>query len=147
MHEPEVPPSSQMRFRAEPRTRWNDDDRYGVLNNAVYTTLFEEARLAYFESLGIMQDDHSPFFLLQANVRFLAPGRGGQCVTVEAATVALGTKSISQAYRVRGADGSAWCEAEAVLVTVDTTTMTSQPMSARLRAAVADWEAGRETPG
>ena len=142
MHEPEVPPSSQMRFRVELRTRWNDDDRYGVLNNAVYMTLFEEARLAYFESLGIMRDGHFPFLLLQTNVRFLAPGRGGQGVSVEAATVALGTKSIAQAYRVRGADGSAWCEAEAVLVTVDTATMTSQPMSPKLRTAVAEWEAG-----
>ena len=28
-------------------TRWSDEDKQGVLNNAVYLTLFEEARLGF----------------------------------------------------------------------------------------------------
>jgi len=38
-----VPPSEAIRFRARCRTRWSDEDSQGVLNNAVYLTLLEEA--------------------------------------------------------------------------------------------------------
>ncbi len=140
MHEPDVPESEALRFRIERRTRWCDEDRFGVLNNAIYMTLFEEARLAYFEQLGVVEDGRFPFLLAQTNVRFLAPGRGGQRVTLEVATRALGTKSILQVYRVRGQDGEAWCEAEALLVTVDVGTLQTKPMGAALRAAVTDFE-------
>ena len=34
------------------RTRWCDEDNQNVLNNAVYMTLLEEARVAYFLQLG-----------------------------------------------------------------------------------------------
>ena len=140
MQVPEVPESSALRYRVERRTRWCDEDRFGVLNNAIYMTLFEEARLAYFEQLGVIEDGQFPFLLAQTNVRFLAPGRGGQRVTLEMATKTLGTKSIVQVYRVRGQDGTAWCEAEALLVTVDVKTLQTKPMASALRAAITDFE-------
>jgi len=98
---PQVPDSSAMRFRARVHTRWSDEDNQDVLNNAVYMTLMEEARHAYFSSLGLLDGNRFPFLLAQCNVRFVAPGRGGVDLLVETATVHLGTSSFLQAYRMR----------------------------------------------
>lgn len=141
MEAPHVPPSEAVRFRATLWTRWSDEDNQGVLNNAVYLTLFEEARHRYFGSLGLLDGNRFPFLLLQCDVRFLRPGRGGVPVTAEIATTALGTSSIAQAYRIAPADGSApWCEAAALLVCVDAATGRSVPMPQVFRERVAAFE-------
>ena len=109
-----------MGFQVRLRTRWSDEDNHGVLNNAVYLTLLEEARFAYFSQLGQLAENRFPFVLAQCNVAYLAPGRGGREVEVELATTQVGTSSFTQAYRVRDvATGAVWCEAQARLVCVD----------------------------
>ena len=136
MDAPQVPPSPEMPFRTRLRTRWSDEDNQSVLNNPVYMTLFEEARHAYFSEHGMLSENKFPFLLLQTNVRFVAPGRGGEGVFVELATTHAGRSSFSQAYRVRSADGETWCEAEAVLVLVDAETGRAAPMSDAFRTAL-----------
>lgn len=116
---PDVPPSEALSFRAHLRTRWSDEDNHGVLNNAVYSTLFEEGRLLYFSRLAALRENRFPFLLAQTNVRFLRPGRGGEEVVVEMGTRHLGRTSFVQAYRVVDAQGVAWAEAEAACVFVD----------------------------
>jgi acyl-CoA thioesterase FadM len=129
-----------MRFRARLRTRWSDDDLQGVLNNAVHPTLLEEARLAYCRELGLMRGRAFPFLLLQSNVRYLRPGRGGVEVTVELRTTRLGTRSIEQAYRLLGPEGEVWCEAQALLVAYDPGSGASAPLDEELRARIARFE-------
>lgn len=101
MERPPVPAPEAMRFRVRLRTRWSDEDNHGVMNNAVFLTLLEEARFAYFAQLGELEENRFPFVLAQCNVAFLAPGRGGREVEVELATTHLGLTSFTQAYRVR----------------------------------------------
>ena len=117
-------------------TRWSDEDNQHVLNNAVYMTLFEEARHRYFSGLGLLRDGRFPFLLLQTLVRFVHPGRGDQDVRVEIGTTHLGRSSIQQAYRVMDTDGTLWCEGEALLVVVDAESGKSKPMDAQFRQAV-----------
>jgi acyl-CoA thioester hydrolase len=140
METPQIPDSSALRFRARCHTRWSDEDNQSVLNNAVYLTLFEEARHAYFGSLDLLSGNRFPFLLVQCNLRFLRPGRGGVDVVVELSTVHLGTSSLRQAYRVRAPDEQIWAEAEAVLVCYDAQSGASRPMEPRFRAAVARFE-------
>ncbi len=117
MEAPHVPDSEALPFRAQLWTRWCDEDNQKVLNNAIYMTLFEEARHRYFGALGILEANQFPFLLAQTNVRFVAPGRGGVEVVVELGTTHVGTTSLTQCYRVRdAASGAIWCEAEARLV-------------------------------
>lgn len=134
-----------MRFRVRLRTRWSDEDNQQVLNNAVVLTLLEEARYAYFSQLGLLEANRFPFLLAQANVVFLAPGRGGVDVEVEMATVHLGTRSFTQAYRVldaaSGTGERVWCEAEARLVAYDPARAESRPMAESFRSAIARFEA------
>ncbi len=141
MNNPEVPPSSEMRFTMRARTRWSDEDKQGVLNNAVYLTLLEEARLAYFGALDLLEENRFPFLLAQTQIRFLRPGRGGEEVEIEVRTLKLGNSSFEQAYRVRALPGrEVWAEARALLVHYDPANAASRPMPARFRAAVAALE-------
>ena len=141
MHAPQVPDSSRIRFRCKSRTRWSDEDNQNVLNNAVYMTLLEEARHAYFGKLGVFDGRHFPFLLAQTLIRFVAPGKGGVDVEIEVATTRLGKSSIEQSYRVRRAPGGeVWCEAQAVLVIYDPATGASAPMQPHFRSAVAEFE-------
>ncbi len=141
MQPPSLPSSDAIRFRFVTRTRWSDEDRQGVLNNAVHLCLMEEARFAYFEALGLLEEGRFPFLVAQSNVRYLAPGRGGVEVVVELATTRLGTSSFGQVYRVRErASGNVWCEAEALLVWYDERTGTSREMSPEFRRMVAAYE-------
>lgn len=141
MESPRVPDSSGLGFRVTLRTRWSDEDNQQVLNNAVYLTLFEETRYAYFSALGLLDANHFPFVLAQTNVHFVAPGRGGAEVIVEAATTHLGTSSFTQCYRVRDAvDGTVWCEGEARLVAWDNTRRAKGTMAAEFRARVEAFE-------
>jgi len=142
MHTPVVPPSSEISFRAHLHTRWSDEDKQGIVNNAVYHTLFEEARHAYFGELGVLDQNRFPFLLLLTNVHFKSPGTGGVDVTVELATTRLGTKSLHQAYRVLGPDATVWCEAQAVLVWCDVETNASAAMPLEMKRKVAASSAG-----
>lgn len=137
MEAPRVPPPEAMSFRYPLRTRWSDEDAMGVLNNAVYLSLFEEGRLRWCKELGLLGGFGSFAFVLAAtNVRFVAPGRGGAEVELQMRTTSLGQKSFVQAYRVRDEDGATWAEAEAVLVTWDAARRRAGPMSEAFRAAV-----------
>ncbi|HVS18576.1 MAG TPA: thioesterase family protein, partial [Planctomycetota bacterium] len=139
METPQVPPSERVRFSARSHTRWSDEDNQAVLNNAVYLTLFEEARHAYFGSLGLLEANRFPFLLAACNVRFLRPGRGGVEVAIETITLHLGTTSFRQGYRVR-CDDEVWAEAEALMVCYDPATNAPAPMTPAFRAAVAAFE-------
>ena len=118
------------------RARWSDEDNHGVLNNAVFLTLMEEARHACFAELGAMDGPRFPFVLAQANVAYLRPGRGGCDVDVDVVTLRVGARSFTQAYRIRGPGGDVWCEAEAVLVAVDGAGA-ARPLPPALRSAAA----------
>jgi len=144
---PKVPPSAQITFRVRLRTRWSDEDTQHVLNNAVYSTLFEEARFAYFSKLGLLEDNEFPFLLAQTSVLFLAPGRGGREVEVEVATTHVGTTSCTQAYRVREVEtGKVWCEAEARLVGFDPENQRKAPLSEAFRRSIESVEGTSRDP-
>ena len=141
MEAPVLPPDSAFRFRVTLATRWSDEDNHSVLNNAVYMSLCEEARLAYFRRLGLLEDNQFPFLLGQTNIRFVRPGRGGRPVVVEAATTRIGNKSFDQAYRIRDeASGEVLAEAVATLVGFDGVAGRSVALSDSFRAAIASME-------
>ncbi|MDG1050384.1 MAG: thioesterase family protein [Planctomycetota bacterium] len=134
MEAPEIPEFPQ--FVHETVTRWSDDDSQGVLNNAVYLTLFEEARHGFCRAAEVLSDGAFPFLLAQTNVRFVSPGRGGEAVRVELSTVHVGSRSFRQAYRVRSSEGAVWAEGEAALVCYDPETMQSVEIPTELREAL-----------
>ncbi len=121
-------------FCAERRTRWSDEDTQGVLNNAIYATLFEEARLDWSRAADLLDGAHFPFVLAETRLRFVRPRRGGARVAISLATTRIGRSSFEQAYRVREAAGrELWCEGLAVLVFWDPATRRPRPIPDALR--------------
>lgn len=92
------------RYSIEQPVRWKDIDAAGILNNAVYLTLVEQARYGYFDELGLLAGHADFAFVLgETTVRYVAPGRAGMLLVVKARTARLGNKSFDQEYEV-------WCQ-------------------------------------
>jgi len=126
------------RFERRHPVRWVDIDVQGVLNNAVYLSLMEHARYEYFSALGVLDDPAVPFTLGDVHVRYHAPGRIGDELTVRARTSRLGTKSFEMAYEI--------LQAERLLATAEATLVwmsdgRSVPVPERVRAAIDAFEA------
>jgi acyl-CoA thioester hydrolase len=130
------------RFAAEVPLRWVDVDSAGVVNNATYLSLMEQARYLYCKSLGLMADHRVPFVLAEATVTFVRPGRLGMRCEVSVRTAALGNSSFTMEYEIRG-DDSVLVQGKAVLVFVDAT-LKPTPIPADWRATIAQFE---ELPG
>ncbi|MFT5830654.1 MAG: acyl-CoA thioester hydrolase [Bacteroidia bacterium] len=89
------------RYSIELPVRWKDIDAAGILNNAVYLTIVEQARYGYFDHLGMLDGVADFNFLLgETTARYLAPGRAGMVLTVGIRTSRLGNKSFDQEYEV-----------------------------------------------
>jgi len=141
MERPVIPPSDTFRARFRRQTRWSDEDKQSVLNNAVYLSLLEEARLDYFRELDLMIEGEFPFVLAQTNIRFAAPGRGGAWVEIELRTTDLGRSSFTQLYRVVEVEtGTVLVEAEAVLVCWNRERRGKTDMTPEFRRRVAAFE-------
>lgn len=139
MERPNLP--DEFNFETILTVRWSDEDHHRVVNNAVYLTLMEEGRLAYFTELGLMEDGRFPFVLAQVNVVFVRPGRGGRDVRVSVRTTQLGNSSLGQAYRIADArSGEVWCVAEARLVGWDIEAKAKQEFADVFRETLSDYE-------
>jgi acyl-CoA thioester hydrolase len=111
--------------------RYRDIDAMGHVNNAVYATYLEQARVRYVEDVveeplmetgGVVADLH---------IDFERPIDWGQSVTVAVAAGELGTTSIPLEYEVR-ADGELAATGETLMVTFD-------PQAGEPRPIPDDW--------
>ncbi len=126
------------RFVADVPLRWVDVDSEGVVNNAVYLSLMEEARFQYFDHLGLLQERRVPFLLAEATVTFLRPGRIGMKTEVAVRTRSLGTSSFQMDYEVRAED-HVLATRQAALVFVDGN-LRPVPIPAPVREAIQVFE-------
>ena len=93
------------------RVRFRDCDAMGHVNNAVYSTYLEQARIGILGDLG-------PFILARVEIDFRAPLRLGETVDVGVRAARFGTKSFELEHLV-SADGRVVAEAKSVLVGYD----------------------------
>lgn len=126
------------RFVTAVPLRWADVDSAGVVNNAVFLSLMEQARFLYFQHLGLLRDHDVPFVLAETTVKFDRPGRLGMNLEVAARTRSLGTTSFQMDYEVRSGEETL-VTARAVLVFVDAA-MKPVGIPADWRAAVEQFE-------
>jgi acyl-CoA thioester hydrolase len=105
--------------------RFRDLDGMGHVNNAVFMTYMETARLNYFRSLGLGDNPLEGMILARAEVDFRSPIELGEQVEVGVRTGRIGTKSFELDQVVR-ADGRVAAEGRFVLVAYDYTTNQSQ---------------------
>lgn len=112
--------------------RFRDLDGMGHVNNAVFLTYMESARLAYFRSLGLGRNPLESLILARAEVDFRSPIELGEQVEVGVRTGRIGTKSFDLEQEVR-ADGRLAAEGKFVLVAYDYATNGSRELPADWR--------------
>jgi acyl-CoA thioester hydrolase len=95
--------------------RFRDVDELGHVNNAVFLTYLEEARIGFLQPLGATA---SGMILARVEIDFRAPLRTGDELEIGVRPVGVGTKSFELAYEIRARDTVA-AEAKTVLVSFD----------------------------
>ncbi len=86
-----------MRFRLD--TRYADYDTKGHVNNAIYLTYFEVARVrAWLDAVGGNPD--APFIIAEATVRYARPALIGTPLEIEIMTTEVRTKAWVWRYRI-----------------------------------------------
>jgi acyl-CoA thioester hydrolase len=112
-------------FVRHERVRFRDCDAMGHVNNAVFSTYLEEARI---DVLGGLR----PFILARVEIDFRSQLRAGEEIEVGTRCSRVGTKSFDLEHQIR-ADGRVVADARSVLVAYDYETESSVPLSAELR--------------
>ena len=99
--------------------RFRDLDALGHVNNAVYLTYLESARIAYWLHVTKRSGlDALDMILARVEIDFRAPLRIGDEIEIGVRPAGVGTKSFELEYEVRSADAVA-AEAKTVIVSFD----------------------------
>jgi acyl-CoA thioester hydrolase len=106
--------------------RFRDCDAMGHVNNAVYSTYLEEARIGV---LGDLID----FILARVEIDFRSELRAGEEIEVRTRCSRIGSKSLELEHEIH-ADGRLAAEAKSVLVGYDYARGQSVPLSDEVRA-------------
>lgn len=120
-------------FVHEEVVRFSDLDGFGHVNNAVFSTYLEQARLAWFGRC----DGEEPMplrdvILARTEIDFRSPLGFGETVEIGVRPSRLGTKSFELEYELR-AGGRLVAEAKSVLVGYDYESGRSVEVSERWR--------------
>lgn len=98
--------------------RFRDLDGMAHVNNAVFMTYMESARIEYFTSLGLGRNPLGDLILARAEVDFRSPIEFPEEIEVGVRVGRVGTKSFDLEQEVR-ADGRVAAEGRFVLVAYD----------------------------
>lgn len=116
--------------------RYNDYDERGHVNNAVYLTYFELARMAAWEATG--RGGEPGFILAEARVSYRSPAMLGEALAVEVSLGELRTKAWVWRYRVVStSDERLVAEGETTQVMYDYASRATIPIPDALREALA----------
>jgi len=108
------------RFVHARHVEFRDLDRAGHVNNAVYVTYLETARIAYLvEVLGADFAYEISLILANITVDFRSPAVFQERLEIGARVTRVGTKSFDMEHEIRGGDGRLVLEASSVLVAYD----------------------------
>ncbi len=134
------------RFSTQLQVRWRDLDPMGHVNNAVYFTYLEQARVHYLHGLDLVTDDPSEvgMILAEATCQFQSPLKLGENTTIHVRVSELRNSSFIFEYRMEGQDGRLAALARSVQVCYDYAAQRSIPIPKRWRATITAYEPGLE---
>ena len=113
--------------------RFRDLDAKGHVNNAVYLTYMESARVAFLFHVGAIAGlDDLSFIVARIEIDFRAPVELGESVEVGVRAARFGTKSFDLEYELR-ANGRLVAEGKSVLVGYDYEAGATVPLSDELK--------------
>jgi acyl-CoA thioester hydrolase len=130
------------RFVRPQEVTFRDLDVFGHVNNAVYLTYIETARIAYMrEVLGVESLDDLLVIVANVNIDFRSRAALGEVLEVGARTSRIGTKSFDLDHEIRGPDGRLVASAATTLVAIDYRTDTTIPVPREWRERIELYEA------
>jgi acyl-CoA thioester hydrolase len=101
--------------------RFRDVDAMGHVNNAVFATYLEQARIAYLSPNGAQVED---MILARLEIDFRSPAELGETIEIAVTPTRVGTKSFDLEYVV-SSTGRVLAKAKTVLVAYDYATARS----------------------
>lgn len=124
--------------------RFSDLDAQGHVNNAVYLTYLESARLGYYQTTGIW-DKHSGantgMVVAHIDIDYVAPIFLGHDIEVGLRMVRLGNKSMTLAFQISAREGTqVFARGEAILVVFDDAAEKGVPISEEWRTRITQFE-------
>ncbi len=127
--------------------RFRDLDSMGHVNNAVFLTFFENARIAYWRAVpGIRSRRNLDYILARAECDFRSPVTLEDELVCHIRVASFGRTSFSFEYLLRDErSGRTVAEGRTVQVMFDYATRTARPVDEAIRTAIAEFE-GRAIP-
>lgn len=131
------------RHRTPLQVRFRDTDAFGHVNNAVFATYVELARVRYF--LDVLQPDEPfdrlPLILARLELDFRSPIELGDEVAVETRVDRIGRSSIGMRHRmIAGLEGRLAADVTSVIVVYDYGTRRPMPVPDEWRHGIGAFE-------
>jgi len=124
---------------------FRDVDSMGHVNNAVYFTYLETARIKYFRELTSRPDlEHMNMIVARATCDYKAPAFLGENLNVGVAVTRFGNKSFDFTYRIVAGDDRLIATAKTVQVAYDYQADRPMVLLGAFKAAVLDCQGGLE---
>ena len=124
-------------FKHSIEVRFRDCDPMGHVNNAVYLTYLEQARLSHWRALWGFGPDASPgtpsAILARAEIDFRIPARFGDVLEVRISVGAIGRTSFTYDYEVVDGQDRLMASGRTVSVMYDYATGTPIPVTDEIR--------------
>ena len=133
-----------MLFSHSSRIYWEDTDAGGVVFYANYLKFFERARTEWLRSLGVGQQDlrlktGAIFVVADTALRYLAPARLDDLLTVSVQVAASGRASMTlqqQAWRQDGKASTLLCEGRIRIGCVDAASFRPRRFPSQMALAI-----------
>jgi acyl-CoA thioester hydrolase len=130
------------RFVCAQEVGFRDLDVFGHVNNAVYLTYLENARIGYMRDvLGIESPEDLLVIVANVNIDFRSRASLGEALEVGARVSRIGTKSFDMEHEVHGSDGRLVAAASTTLVTFDYRGDATMPVPQLWRERIEAYEA------
>lgn len=122
--------------------RYNDVDKFGHINNAVYLTFYDLGKTNYFESVcPNVNWEKDAIVVVHIDVDFMSQIFRTDHVSVETAVTSIGTKSFELAQRVIDSKtGEVKCVCRSIMVTYDLIEHKSKPLNSEWIEAICVYE-------
>ena len=124
------------------RLRFNDTDRLGHVNNAVFAVMLEQGRSELALEAGLpIESDGEALVIVRLELEFLREMAWPGTVTVETEVARLGNRSFTLRQRLTSA-GELCARAVTVLVVMDRAARRALPLDGAWRDSLTRWLAG-----
>jgi len=135
--------SSSFPYTITVEVAFRDIDAMGHVNNAVYLSYLETARIKFLvELLELNGLGNMPVIMAEAQVSYKAPAFFGEQLTIGTGVSRFGGKSFDMLYQITGADGRVVVLAKTVQVAYDYASGKTIAIPDALKARVVAFQGG-----